>query len=61
MTVRAMKAGAVEFLTKPIREQDLLDAVRTALDRDFARRQQSLKYLRRWQTPVVYFISTRMP
>jgi RNA polymerase sigma factor (sigma-70 family) len=34
MTVRAMKAGAVEFLTKPIREQDLLDAVRTGLDRD---------------------------
>jgi FixJ family two-component response regulator len=39
MSVKAMKAGAVEFLTKPIREQDLLDAVRTALDRDRARRQ----------------------
>jgi FixJ family two-component response regulator len=38
MTVRAMKAGAVEFLTKPIREQDLLDAVRVALDRDHAQR-----------------------
>ena len=38
MTVRAMKAGAVEFLTKPIREQDLLDAVRVALDRDRAHR-----------------------
>jgi FixJ family two-component response regulator len=38
MTVRAMKAGAVEFLTKPIREQDLLDAVRIALDRDRAQR-----------------------
>jgi FixJ family two-component response regulator len=37
MTVRAMKAGAIEFLTKPIREQDLLDAVRIALDRDRAR------------------------
>jgi FixJ family two-component response regulator len=39
MSVKAMKAGAVEFLTKPIREQDLLDAVRTALERDRARRQ----------------------
>jgi RNA polymerase sigma factor (sigma-70 family) len=34
MTVKAMKAGAVEFLTKPFRDQDLLDAVRVALDRD---------------------------
>ena len=33
MSVRAMKAGAVEFLTKPFREQDLLDAVQTALER----------------------------
>jgi len=40
MTVRAMKAGAVEFLTKPFRDQDLLDAVRIALDRDGARREQ---------------------
>jgi FixJ family two-component response regulator len=39
MSVKAMKAGAVEFLTKPIREQDLLDAVGVALDRDRARRQ----------------------
>jgi FixJ family two-component response regulator len=38
MTVRAMKAGAVEFLTKPVREQDLLDAVQTALERDRQRR-----------------------
>jgi FixJ family two-component response regulator len=37
MSVRAMKAGAVEFLTKPIREQDLLDAVHDALDRDWRR------------------------
>ena len=40
MTVRAMKAGAVEFLTKPFRDQDLLDAVRIAIDRDCTRREQ---------------------
>ena len=40
MSVRAMKAGAVEFLTKPFRDQDLLDAVRVALDRDRARHDQ---------------------
>jgi FixJ family two-component response regulator len=34
MSVRAIKAGAVEFLTKPFRDQDLLDAVRQAIDRD---------------------------
>jgi FixJ family two-component response regulator len=34
MTVRAMKAGAVEFLTKPFRDQDLLDAIQQALERD---------------------------
>ena len=39
MTVRAMKAGAVEFLTKPIRDQDLLDAVQLALEQDRARRE----------------------
>jgi FixJ family two-component response regulator len=37
MTVRAMKAGAVEFLTKPFREQDMLDAVKLALERDQGR------------------------
>ncbi len=40
MSVRAMKAGAVEFLTKPFRDQDLLDAVGIALERDRARREQ---------------------
>jgi DNA-binding CsgD family transcriptional regulator len=39
MAVKAMKAGAVEFLTKPFREQDLLDAVWIALDRDRKRRE----------------------
>jgi FixJ family two-component response regulator len=38
MTVRAMKGGAVEFLTKPFRDQDLLDAVQLALERDHRRR-----------------------
>jgi FixJ family two-component response regulator len=41
MTVRAMKAGAVEFLPKPFREQDLLDAVQVGLDRDRARRESN--------------------
>ena len=40
MTVRAMKAGAIEFLTKPFRDQDLLDAVQLALQRDRDRRIQ---------------------
>ena len=39
MTVRAMKSGAVEFLTKPFRDQDLLDAIHQALDRDRIARQ----------------------
>jgi FixJ family two-component response regulator len=40
MTVRAMKAGAVEFLTKPYREQDLLEAIGLAIERDRTARQQ---------------------
>jgi FixJ family two-component response regulator len=40
MTVRAMKAGAVEFLTKPFRDQDLLDAIHQALDRDRTAREE---------------------
>ena len=39
MTVQAMKAGAIEFLTKPFRDQDLLDAVNIGLARDRARRE----------------------
>src|SRR6201982_3203235 len=40
MTVKAMKSGAVEFLPKPFLDQDLLDAIHQALDRDRAARQQ---------------------
>ncbi|CDZ55219.1 response regulator transcription factor [Neorhizobium galegae] len=41
MSVRAMKAGAVDFLTKPFRDQDILDAVTVALDKDAQRRRES--------------------
>lgn len=41
MSVKAMKAGAVEFLTKPFRDQDMLDAVQLALKRDAARREEA--------------------
>ena|ERR1700722_7503575 len=53
MTVQAMKAGAVEFLTKPFRDQDLLDAIQIALDRDRTRRNQEAKitmFRRRFQS-----------
>jgi FixJ family two-component response regulator len=40
MTVKAMKSGAVEFLTKPFRDQDLLDAIQQALERENESRQQ---------------------
>jgi FixJ family two-component response regulator len=43
MSVRAMKAGAVDFLTKPFRDQDLLDAVHVAVERDRARRKQAVR------------------
>jgi len=43
MTVRAMKAGAVEFLTKPFRDQDLLDAIQQAIERDRVIQQQRVE------------------
>lgn len=56
MTVRAMKAGAVEFLTKPWHEQSLLDAIHQAIERDTARREQekeiaTLQDRLEWLTP----------
>lgn len=53
MTVRAMKAGAVEFLTKPFRGQDLLDAVQEALAKDrnaFAERARTAEIRRRYDS-----------
>src|ERR1700692_2175810 len=43
MSVRALKSGAVEFLTKPFRDQDLLDAIQQALQRDQAAREQLIE------------------
>jgi RNA polymerase sigma factor (sigma-70 family) len=42
MSVRAMKAGAVEFLTKPFHDQDLLDAIHSAIERDRAARREAM-------------------
>ena len=49
MTGRAMKQGAMEFLTKPVRGQDLLDAVQSAIDRDRTLRKEraEIEFLRR--------------
>jgi len=54
MTVQAMKAGALEFLTKPFRDQELLDAVRKAIEKDRAAREQraELATLRRRQASL---------
>jgi FixJ family two-component response regulator len=69
MTVQAMKAGAVEFLTKPFRDQDLLDAVHKAVDRDRAARRHRaeagvLHARYRSLTPrereVMHFVATGM-
>jgi FixJ family two-component response regulator len=43
MSVRAMKAGAVEFLTKPFHDQDLLDAIHAAIERDRKRRREAVR------------------
>jgi FixJ family two-component response regulator len=45
MTVRAIKSGAVELLTKPFQDEELLDAVRQGLERDRVRRQEEAKLL----------------
>ena len=53
MSVRAMKAGAVEFLTKPFRDQDLIDSIQLAIARDRARRKaegQIAELHARWET-----------
>src|ERR1700674_2514401 len=49
MTVRAMKGGAVDFLTKPFRDQDMLDAVTLAIERD-RKRGEAERIVAKWQT-----------
>ena len=49
MSVRAMKAGAVEFLTKPFHEQDLLDAICAAIQRDRVRRRETSIVVELWE------------
>ena len=49
MSVRAMKAGAIEFLPKPFRDQELLDSVQLALEQDSARRQQEAERVALWK------------
>ncbi len=46
MSVRAMKAGAIDFFTKPVRDQDLLDAVQVAIEQDRTRREERLRTAR---------------
>ena len=46
MSVRAMKAGAVEFLTKPFRDQDLLDAIQQAMERNRSARGQEAETIK---------------
>src|SRR5262249_48690555 len=53
MTVQAIKAGAVDFLTKPFRDQSLLDAIKAAIERDIARRAEETigqQHLKRFDT-----------
>jgi FixJ family two-component response regulator len=53
MTVQAMKAGAIDFLTKPVRDQSLLDAIKAAIERDVAQRAEETivqQHLERFET-----------